>query len=222
MNLPIATKDLARHLAVYLVADPAHTRRDLITDVEQALAGGATCVQLRAKQMIDREALRFAHALCERCHVAGALFLVNDRLDLALAANADGIHLGVDDLPIRDARRLAGNDFIVGYSPESDEQAAAAASNGANYLGIGPVFGTASKDDAGNAIGLQTLHRRAQTAGIPIIGIGGITAANAASAIEAGAVGIAVIGAILRSDDPRHATAQLRFAVDSALGRLSG
>jgi thiamine-phosphate pyrophosphorylase len=222
MNILSAAKDpsrfdLRRYLGVYLVADPAHARRDLVDDIEQALAGGATCIQLRAKHLTDRETLNLALALRERCHASESLFLVNDRLDLALAAGADGVHLGVDDLPIRDARRLAGSDFIIGYSPETDEQAATAASEGADYLGVGPVYGTASKDDAGAAIGLRTLHRRAQLAGVPIIGIGGITPDNAAQVIDAGAVGVAVVGAILRSDDPRAAARRLKRTIDAAL-----
>jgi thiamine-phosphate diphosphorylase len=217
MEQPSLANDLAKHLSVYLVADPAHASRDLTSDVEHALAGGVTCVQLRAKHLTDREALSLARVLRTRCHACGALFLVNDRLDLALAAGADGIHLGVDDLPVRDARRLAGDDFIIGFSPETDDQASTAGSEGAHYLGVGPVFGTVSKDDAGDAIGLGTLRRRAQLAGIPIIGIGGISPANAAAVIDAGAVGVAVVGAILRADDPRLATAKLRRVIDSAL-----
>ncbi len=211
--------NLTRQFAVYLVADPVHARRNLVSDVEQALAGGITCVQLRTKHLTDREILALARALRERCHAANAIFFVNDRLDLALAANADGVHLGVDDLPVRDARRLAGDNFIIGYSPETDDQTVAAASEGADYLGVGPVFGTASKHDAGAAIGLETLHRRAQLAGVPIIGIGGITPGNAADVIGTGAVGVAVVGAILHADDPREAARRLKGAVDAALGR---
>jgi thiamine-phosphate diphosphorylase len=147
------------------------------------------------------------------------MFLINDRLDLALAAGADGVHLGVDDLPIPDARRIGGDGFVIGYSPETDEQTALAKEAGADYLGVGPVFGTASKDDAGQAIGIETIGRRAQIAGIPIIGIGGIAPANAEGVVRAGAVGVAVVGAILRSADPRTAAQGLVRAVQRGLGR---
>ncbi len=210
-------RSLQRRLAVYLVADPEQTTRNLLGDVEAALAGGVTAVQLRAKHLTDRESLQLATALKERCDRAGAHFLVNDRLDLALASGAGGVHLGVDDLPLRDARMLAGAGFVIGYSPETDEQAAQARREGADYLGVGPVFGTASKGDAGEAIGLETIRRRAMLAGIPVIGIGGITAATAGDVVRAGAVGVAVVGAILRARDPKCAARDLSAAVASAL-----
>jgi thiamine-phosphate pyrophosphorylase len=207
---------LERYLAVYLVADPGQTTRDLVADVEAALAGGVTCVQLRAKRVTDRESLDLARAVADCCREAGALFIVNDRLDIALAAGAGGVHLGVDDLPVRDARRLAGSAFIIGYSPETDQQTTAARAEGADYLGVGPVFSTRSKNDAGDAIGLETIRRRAALAGIPIVGIGGVTVATAAAVIEAGAIGVAVVGAILRSDDPHLAAQALSTAVLNA------
>jgi thiamine-phosphate diphosphorylase len=210
--------DLSRRLAVYLVADPDQTDRDLIDVVEQALAGGTTCVQLRAKRSTDRETLHLARALKQRCDTVGALFIVNDRIDLALAAGAGGAHLGVDDLPVREARRLAGDRFVIGYSPETDEQTVQARDDGADYLGVGPVYGTASKDDAGQPIGLDTIRRRAELAGIPIIGIGGITPENAVDVVAAGAVGVAVVGAIVRADDPREVARRLRHAVSPAKG----
>jgi thiamine-phosphate diphosphorylase len=223
LNILSAAKDLSRsalvrHLAVYLVADPDQTQRNLIADVEAALDGGVTCVQLRAKRLSDRETLQLARELARRCYLTGALFVVNDRFDLALAAGAGGVHLGVDDLPLRDARRLAGAGFVIGYSPETDEETLAARANGADYLGIGPVFGTLSKSDAGEAIGLDTIRRRAHLAGIPVIGIGGITAETAPAVIEAGAVGVAVVGAILRASDPRRAAEELSDAVSGTLG----
>ncbi|MEA2523748.1 MAG: thiamine-phosphate pyrophosphorylase, partial [Thermomicrobiales bacterium] len=208
--------NLRRRLAVYLVADPEQTNRDLLSDVEAALAGGTTCVQLRAKRLTDRAVLDFARALVERCHRVGALFVMNDRIDLALAAGADGVHLGVDDLPLREARRLAGKDVVIGYSPETDEQTTQARDEGADYLGVGPVYGTVSKDDAGEAVGLETIRRRARLAAIPIIGIGGITPGNAGDVVRAGAFGVAVVGAILRASDPEQAARNLSRAVASA------
>jgi thiamine-phosphate pyrophosphorylase len=212
------SRDLVRRLAVYLVADPDQTDLPLIGLVEAALAGGATAVQLRAKSLSDRELVALADDLGNRCRAAGALFVVNDRLDIALAVGADGVHLGVDDLPIERARMIAGPTFVVGYSPETDGQAAAASRRGANYLGIGPVFGTRSKADAGEAIGLATLRRRVGLAGIPAIGIGGIDSTNAASVVECGAAGVAVVGAILRAQDPTDATKMLADAVTTSRG----
>jgi thiamine-phosphate diphosphorylase len=204
---------LGERLSVYLVADPDQTERPLIEAVEAALAGGVTAVQLRAKRLTDRELVVLAGALGERCRALGALFVVNDRLDVALAAGAGGVHLGVDDLPLERARAIAGPELVIGYSPEHDEQAATARARGADYLGVGPVFGTTSKADAGAAIGLETLRRRVALAGIPVIGIGGIGATNAASVVATGAVGVAIVSAILRAADPRAAASDLDLAV---------
>ncbi len=204
---------LLQKLTVYLVADPDLAAGDVLRTVDLALAGGVTAVQLRAKRLSDREALALARALRVRCAAAGALFFVNDRLDLALAGGADGVHLGVDDLPLPDARRLAGPSLIIGYSPETDEQVMQAAEAGADYLGIGPVFGTQSKADAGPRIGLGVLHRRTRLTTLPVIGIGGIGPAHAGRVIASGAVGVAVAGAILRSSSPREIAQEIKEAV---------
>jgi thiamine-phosphate pyrophosphorylase len=208
---------LAARLAVYLVADTGATKRPLLDDVGAALAGGVTAVQLRAKTVTDREALALALAIQRLCDDRSALFLLNDRLDLALLSKANGVHLGVDDIPLDSARALLGSGAIIGYSPETDIQTTTAGTLGADYLGVGPVFGTTSKSDAGTAIGLATIHRRVDLAGIPVIGIGGVTTGNAGSVISAGAVGVAVVGAVLHAHDPRRAAADLRSAVEIAL-----
>lgn len=206
---------LAERLRLYLVADPEQSAGNLSDHVEAALRGGVTAVQLRWKSASDRQLLEQAKTFAAMCSVHSALFFVNDRVDIALASGADGVHLGVDDLPIEEARRIGGPSLLLGYSPETDEQANLAKLRGADYLGVGPVFGTASKSDAGPAIGLEILSRRAATAGIPVIGIGGITADNAGEAIAAGAVGVAVVSAILRSSNPEQAARQVRQAVGS-------
>jgi len=207
--------DRTAKLRLYLVADPDHTPGDFIAMIEAALNGGVTAVQLRCKHRPDREVFELARRARALTREHEALFLINDRVDIALASDADGVHLGVDDLPIEDARRIGGPDFVIGYSPETDEQTQDAATRGVDYLGVGPVFGTATKSDAGTAIGLQTVTQRADLAGIPIIGIGGITASNARSVIDAGAVGVAVVSAISIQGDPRYAAEMLRRALDA-------
>lgn len=197
---------LCQSLLLYLVLDPDGCSSDPEAIAQDALRGGATALQLRSKTLTDRQTLDLAARLASLCKQHGALFLVNDRLDLALASGAQGVHLGVDDLPLAAARRIAGAEFIIGYSPENDEQAAASAGNGADYLGVGPVYGTASKSDAGPPIGLETLTRRRHISGLPVVGIGGITAANAKPVVDAGACGVAVMSAITRSADPESAT----------------
>lgn len=207
--MPGERDTLGRRLGIYLVADPDQAVSDLIAMVESALAHGVTAVQLRAKRLTDREHVLLATAIAARCRHHGALFLMNDRIDIALASGADGVHLGVDDVPLSVARRLLGPAAVIGYSPETDLEAAKAAANGANYLGVGPVFGTSSKSDAGVPIGLDGLRRRVELAGVPVIGIGGISAGTASSVISTGAIGIAVVGAILRSANPGDATREL-------------
>jgi thiamine-phosphate pyrophosphorylase len=207
---------LTARLAVYLVADPEQTKRPFLDDVEAALNSGVTAVQLRAKRAHDRDLFALAMKVRELSSKFGAMFIVNDRFDISLAARADGVHLGVDDLPVATVRALAPAGFVIGYSPETDEQAAGSRPNGADYVGVGPVFGTNSKSDAGVPIGLEMLKRRIEIAGIPVVGIGGVSWENAASVIEAGAVGVAVVSAILAAPDPAGASRRLVEAVQIA------
>jgi len=209
-------------LRLYLVADPDHVTGDLVATVASAIMGGVTMVQLRAKSLSDREHLALAAALVERCAHDDVPLIVNDRVDIALASGASGVHLGVDDLPLAAARTLAGAGFLIGSSPETDEQIESAARAGADYLGIGPVYGTRTKSDAGNALGLSELARRCAIAPLPVVGIGGITSDGATDVIHAGAAGIAVVSAILAANDPQAAAWRLRRSVDAAIqGRTS-
>ena len=205
----------AWRLRLYLVADPDLVDGELTSVVSSAIAGGVTCVQLRVKSGSDRAFERLGIEIADLCRERATMFLVNDRLDIAMASGADGVHLGVDDLSIEAARRAGGRGMVIGYSPETDEQAAVAAYRGADYLGVGPIYGTASKADAGDPIGVQTLGRQARLSGLPTIGIGGITAANAADALTTGARGVAVMSAILGSSDPESAARALASAMDA-------
>ena len=200
----------ASYLSLYLVADPEHCDRNLVETVADAISGGVTCVQLRAKSLTDREVLALALSLRDVCRRGRIPFIVNDRLDIALAARADGVHLGVDDLPTATARSFAPDGFIIGFSPETDDQIRASAESGVDYLGVGPVYATRTKGDAGNALGLEELRRRCELSPVPVVGIGGITAFGASDVIRAGAKGIAVVSAILRSDQPALAARELR------------
>ncbi len=201
--------DLRAALNLYLVVDPEQCRGDVVEITRAALRGGVTMVQLRAKNIADRELLSLSISLRQLCAEFDVPLLINDRVDIALAAGAHGVHLGVDDLPLKQARRLGGADFIIGYSPETDEQLQAAARNGANYLGIGPVYATGSKADAGDALGIPEFVRRMMLGNLPAVGIGGINTANAAAVRDAGADGVAVISAILGSSDTELAATQL-------------
>lgn len=208
---------LARRLELVVVTDPrCGEGRALVDVVRAALRGGAPAVQLRAKSGTAREAVELARALREATRAAGALLFVNDRVDVALAAGADGAHVGDDDLPVAAARRIVPPGFLLGRSAETPEQAVRAREEGADYVGVGPVYETASKDDAGLPVGLARVRAVSAAAGIPAVGIGGIDAGNAAEVARAGAAGVAVIRAVMQAPDPADAVRELLRQVRSA------
>jgi thiamine-phosphate diphosphorylase len=212
----IGKAELRDRLTVYFVADPEQTERDIMEIVADALAGGVTALQLRAKRMGGREMYELAVQMRDRCRGAGALFFVNDRVDVAVAAEADGVHVGVHDLPLLATRRLIGRGMILGYSPLTMTDVLAAKPGGADYVGLGPVFSTGSKADAQPPLGLFALAEQAAAAGLPAVGIGGIDVANAGSVIRAGVDGVALISAIQGAPDPKQAAASLALAVNLA------
>jgi thiamine-phosphate pyrophosphorylase len=204
---------LADALRLVVIVDrEAAGGRDLAALAAAAVAGGATMLQVRAKDAGGRELAALTRAVLAR---AGAVpVVVNDRLDVALLAGAAGCHLGQGDLPIDQARRLAPAGFVLGGSAYSEEEARRAAAERPDYLGIGPVAATPSKRDVPGAIGWEGFVRvRAAAPGIPAVGIGGIDLALAAQARSAGAAGVAVISAVLGAADPEAATRALRTAV---------
>jgi len=204
--------DIAQLLRVYLVADPAFRNSDDVLEAtRKALTGGVTLVQLRAKHLTDRDLVALGRRLLELTRAFEVPLVVNDRVDVALAIGADGVHLGVNDLSPSDARRIAPRPFIVGYSPDDENDEAG---RDADYLGIGPVYGTQSKADAGEALGLERFRSRVESSDVPVVGIGGINDANAGAVVQAGAAGVAVISAILGDPDPAEAARRLRRAVD--------
>jgi thiamine-phosphate pyrophosphorylase len=187
-------------------------REGLVARAAAAVRGGATMIQLRLKQIDARTLTDIARVL-----VAGvaAPVIINDRADIALACGAAGVHVGPDDVPAAALRRIAPPGFLIGVSVGSDAEVPMAA--GGDYAGIGPVYGTASKLDAGDAIGLLGLAHLASAAGLPAVAIGGVTVATAADVIAAGASGIAVIAAIFGASDPESAARALRRAMDRAV-----
>ena len=163
-------------------------------------------IQLRDKRAGPRQLLPQAREMARLCRDRGVRFIVNDRLDLALAADADGVHLGQDDLPPRAARKLLGSRKILGISTHSLEQAVRAAENGADYLGIGPIFATATKSTGYEPVGCEMIRQLRSRIDLPLLAIGGITLDNVGEVIRAGATGAAVISAIIGSDDIARAT----------------
>ncbi len=166
-----------------------------------ALAGGARIIQLRDKRRDAGALLPIAREMRAWCRAAGALFIVNDRADLALAADADGVHLGQTDLPVAETRRLLGPHRLIGISPENEEQVRRAEAEGADYLGVGAVYGSATKPDAGAAVGVEQIRRFRSITSLPIVAIGGITAERVPKVIAAGADSVAVISAVVAAHD---------------------
>lgn len=206
LGRPAFDREMLRVMAI--TDDLRDGREGLVARAELAVRGGATSVQLRLKDVDVRVMLEVARLLIARCTVP---VLVNDRLDVALAAGAAGAHLGADDLPIQAARRIVPPGFVLGASLGSQDEIAGTV--GADYVGVGPVFATASKVDAGPSIGLEEMRLLVQQAGLPAVAIGGITTENAPTVLRAGADGVAVISAIFGSRDPLRATQSLRSAI---------
>jgi thiamine-phosphate pyrophosphorylase len=209
--------------SLYLVTDSSLARgRSHREIVAAAIRGGVTMVQYREKNGTTREMVTEALDLRNLCHGQGIPFIVNDRLDVALAVDADGVHVGQDDLPATLARKLIGRGKILGVSAGNVEQALAAVADGADYVGASPVFATPTKPDAPAAMGLQGLEAMARAIAVPLVAIGGVNASNAASMIRAGARGVAVVSAIVNADDVEAAARELRRVIDQARKELTG
>jgi thiamine-phosphate pyrophosphorylase len=184
--------------------------RSAIDLAKEALDAGAPAIQLRDKDATAGELLQQARALLGPVRAAGALLFINDRLDVALAAGADGVHLGPDDIPVAAARRVVPPGFLIGFSTDDPDTARRAQADGASYIGCGAVFGTTTKSDIGDeAIGTARLDDVARAVNIPVIGIGGITEASIGRVAATAAAGAAVAGAVMRADDVRHAVRTL-------------
>ncbi len=205
---------------VYVITDSRHARgRSHYAIAAAAVRGGATAVQLRMKDGLPRLVLEEAQKIEALCTAEGVTFIVNDRIDIAIAARAAGAHVGQDDLPARSARAILGPGPLLGVSAATEEEAQAAWRSGADYLGVGSIFASGTKADAGAPVGparIEAIHRSVP---LPIVAIGGITADNAAAAIQAGAAGVAVITAVTLAEDMVEATRRLRAEVDAALAR---
>ena len=203
---------------VYVILDPRKLPggADLMETALLAIRGGAGVLQLRDKQSSARTLVQRAEELQDLCDGGDALFVVNDRLDVALAAGADGVHLGPEDIPVEQARRIAP-ELVIGGSAGTLERAKALEEQGADYLGVGAIYDAhSSKPNASSPRGPEVISELSGELDIPIVGIGGITAANAAPVTEAGAAGVAVIREVVASDDPEAAARRLRRAVSSA------
>ena len=208
--------------SLYLVTDRAAARgRGLAGIVRAAVQGGVSVVQLRDKDAGTRDSLRLALELQALLEPLGVPLIVNDRLDLALACGAAGVHLGQDDLPCDLARRLMGDELIIGVSVSTPEEARRATGEGADYLGVSPVFDTPTKRDTPTATGLAGLAAIRAVTHLPLIAIGGLNVGNAGSVMAAGADGIAVVSALMAAADPAAAARALRLAIARGRDRLT-
>jgi thiamine-phosphate pyrophosphorylase len=182
---------------------------------KMAIKGGADTIQFRQKTGMTREMIEICREMKRLCEDADVTFIVNDRVDVAIASEADGVHLGQDDFPIPLARKLLGETRIIGASAVTLEEALECLSKGADYIGFGPVYPTTSKDDAGPVTGISLLEKVVKAVSIPIIAIGGVTGENTLEVIQTGALGIAVISAVCCQENPEQATRELSRALQS-------
>ena len=194
---------------LYVIVDAGFLKgRGHIEVAAQAIRGGAKTIQLRDKLHSMKELVPVARQMRDLCAEYGVLFIINDYLDLALAVDADGLHLGQDDLPVKEARRLLPMDKILGCSVTTLEQAATAESEDADYIGVGSIYPTSSKEKV-SVVGLERLRQIRQAVSLPIVAIGGINRDNAAAVLAAGASSVAVISAVLGAEDVEEASRQI-------------
>jgi len=203
--------------SLYLVTDRGLARgRSTLEVVKAAVSGGVTCIQLREKDCSTREFIEQALAMKSFLEARNIPLIINDRLDVALAVAADGVHLGQNDMPLEMARKIAGRSMLIGISAESVQDAIAAENGGADYLGVSPIFATPTKTDTAPPLGLDGLQEIRKHVKIPLVGIGGLNKSNAAEAIRSGADGVAVVSAIVAANDPAAAATTLKQIIDEA------
>jgi thiamine-phosphate pyrophosphorylase len=203
---------------LYLVTDRALCGQRTVEEVVlQALRGGASCIQLREKDALTRDFVELAQRIRSLMAPFRASLIINDRIDVALAVGADGVHIGQQDMPCEIARRLLGPRAIIGLSVETWEDVQRAAKLDVDYLGVSPVFATPTKTDTKSPWGLEGLRRIRVATTLPLVAIGGLHRANAADVIRAGADAVAVVSAICAADNPHQAAADLFNIIDESL-----
>jgi thiamine-phosphate pyrophosphorylase len=206
---------------LYLVTDSRLIgQRSLVEVIGAAIRGGARVIQYREKRLTTRQMVASAGLIRQVCRQLGAVFLVNDRLDVALAVDADGVHLGQNDMPIGIARRLLGNKKLLGVSVHDARTMDEAINEGADHLSLSPVFATLTKPDHDEPLGLEGVRVLAGRSRLPVVAIGGINLTNAGAVMRAGAHGVCVISAVLGAPDPELAARQLYQSARAARAEL--
>lgn len=211
-------EQLRERLRLYVVTDERASLESLLDAVSAAIAGGATAIQLRRKADTGRSLVELGRIIRKLTRDASVLFFVNDRVDVAQVVEADGIHVGQDDMAILDVRALTHQSLLVGVSTRTADQALAAERDGAAYLGVGAIYPTVSKPDA-DWTGLEGLRAIRQSVSTPLVAIGGIHRGRVGDVLRAGADGIAVVSAVLSAQNPRIAAASLLEEIDGAVAR---
>ena len=203
--------------SLYLVTDRGLARgRSTFEIVKAAVDGGTTVVQLREKDCSTREFIEQALAIKDFLRTRKIPLIINDRLDVAQAVKADGVHLGQTDMPLETAKEILGDSMIIGISAESLEDAIAAERSGADYLGVSPIYATPTKTDTAPPLGLGGLREIRTAVRLPLVGIGGLNNQNCADVIRSGADGVAVVSAIVAADDPEAAARVLKQIITEA------
>jgi len=198
-------KNKLRNIGLYFITDSKLTKKNIFKDVDAAVKGGVRIVQYREKTLRKEEMVEEAKKLKEVCRENDVLFLINDFVDIALEVDADGVHLGLDDMSYEKAREVLGEGKIIGLTAHNKEEAAEFEKLGVDYLGVSPVFDTATKLDAGRGMGVERLKEIISSVNIPCIAIGGINEYNAAEVLKTKVDGIAMISAIVTKDDVEEA-----------------
>lgn len=190
-----------KNMLLYAVTDRMWTgKKTLYEQIEEALKGGITCLQLREKKLGEEEFLEEALKIKSLCNSYNVPFIINDNVDIALKCGADGVHVGQDDMQAENVRKLVGEDMIIGVSARTVEQAVLAEKNGADYLGVGAVFNTSTKTDA-NSVSFQTFSEICKAVSIPVVAIGGISSENILQLSGLGADGVALVSAIFSAEN---------------------
>lgn len=198
------------------VLTDAHLRSDDLRIVDVVLEAGVPAIQVRIKDVTDREHLDLSRAVVARCDAAGAMCIINDRVDIALAAGADAVHLGASDLPIDDARALAGGRLLIGGTARDPAAARRLVDEGADYLGVGPTFPTRTKDGLPDPLGPAGVAAVVDAVDVPVIAIAGIEVSRVPEVLSSGAHGVAVIGAVMGASDPGASARELLAVISDA------
>lgn len=206
---------------LYFITDRGLSKKGIIDDIKAAIKGGVKIIQYREKELSTKEIIKEAKEIKKLCKESNVKFIVNDRVDVALASEADGVHIGPDDMSLETARKILGPDKIIGVTASSIEDAKFFESLGADYVGLSPIFATGTKKDAGEPIGVEAVKKANGELRIPFVAIGGITQENLREVLEAGCLRVCMISAILNKDDVEGEVRKVRGIINDYATRKS-